>query len=333
MGRRFLAAVGALLVLLLAAVPAYAASPTVDPSEFDSVPWSVDNRLPFTGDGDVGGDYQIYPDYDNHRLYIAVSVYDPQVAAHTKKADISLDLRLSSPKFNNKKFTFVNGAATAEQSCSGFGTGCRMDMEIDRLQWSVEGSAYLCVALDKSLCGPLTARLDYSCGGRSICVFENAVFDYTLPEKTDATRSGRAGHAKTTKHTTTKKKKATTTKFHYTGTVPSATKSATRRSAQTATKFTYSGSASGRATDEEQALPVAESGSAAVVTDGAYTAAVAPTHRSTAANILIYLAVALATAAIIAIVAGIVKSRRAKQEAEREKQRRLEEQEIEEYDE
>ena len=59
----------------------------------------------------------------------------------------------------------------------------------------------------------------------------------------------------------------------------------------------------------------------------------APTHRSTGANILIYLAVALATAAVIGLVAEIIKSRKAKGEEAREKQRQEEEQEIEDYDE
>ena len=62
-------------------------------------------------------------------------------------------------------------------------------------------------------------------------------------------------------------------------------------------------------------------------------AAVTPTHRSTVANILIYLAIALATAAVITLVAGIIKSRKAKGEEAREKHRRQEEQKIEEYDE
>ena len=57
-----------------------------------------------------------------------------------------------------------------------------------------------------------------------------------------------------------------------------------------------------------------------------------PTHRSTGANILIYLAVALATAAVIALVGWIIKSRKAKGEETREKQRQEEEQKIEDYD-
>ena len=56
-------------------------------------------------------------------------------------------------------------------------------------------------------------------------------------------------------------------------------------------------------------------------------------HRSTVANILIYLAIVLAKAAVIALVGGVIKSRKAKQEEAREKQRQEEEQEIEDYDE
>jgi NhaP-type Na+/H+ or K+/H+ antiporter len=47
-------------------------------------------------------------------------------------------------------------------------------------------------------------------------------------------------------------------------------------------------------------------------------AAVTPTHRFTVANILIYLVIALATAAVIALAAGIIKSRTAKREEARE---------------
>ena len=61
-------------------------------------------------------------------------------------------------------------------------------------------------------------------------------------------------------------------------------------------------------------------------------AAVTPTHRSTVANILIYLAIALATAAVIALVGGIIKSRKSKGEETKEKQRQEEEQKIEDYD-
>ena len=55
-------------------------------------------------------------------------------------------------------------------------------------------------------------------------------------------------------------------------------------------------------------------------------------HRSAVANILIYLAIALATAAVIALVGGSIKSRKAKGEEAREKQRQEEEQKIEDYD-
>ena len=129
---------------------------------------------------------------------------------------------------------------------------------------------------------------------------------------------------------TTKKKKETTTKFTYNGTVPHTAKSARKSSAQTVTKFAYTGGTSTGDTEEE---PEVQSSGTAVLADGTYTAAVTPTHRSTVANILIYLAIALATAAVIALVAGIIKSRKAKQEEAREKQRQEEEQEIEDYDE
>ena len=195
---------------------------------------------------------------------------------------------------------------------------------------SADGNAYFAIALDKSLCGPLTVRLDYNCGERGICLLKHAAFDYTLPEKTTASRNARAGTKQSTRQTTTKKKKETTTKFNYTGTVPHTAKSARKSSAQTGSKFAYTGGASTGDTEEE--LPV-QTGGTAVLTDGTYTAAVAPTHRSTVANILIYLAIALATAAVIALVAGGIKSRKAKREEAREKQRQEEEQEIEDYDE
>ena len=133
-----------------------------------------------------------------------------------------------------------------------------------------------------------------------------------------------------TELSTTKKKKETTTKFAYTGTVPHTAKSARKSSAQTVTKFAYTGGTSTGDTEEELQV---QSGNTEVLSDGTYTAAVTPMHRSTVANILIYLAVALATAAVIALAAGIIKSRKAKGEEAREKQRQEEEQEIEEYDE
>ena len=112
--------------------------------------------------------------------------------------------------------------------------------------------------------------------------------------------------------------------------MPHTAKSARKSSAQTVRKFAYTGGTSTGDTEEE--LPV-QTGGTAVLTDGTYTAAVTPTHRSTVANILIYLAIALATAAVITLVAGIIKSRKAKGEEAREKQRQEEEQKIEEYDE
>lgn len=176
----------------------------------------------------------------------------------------------------------------------------------------------------------MTVRLDYNCGERGICLLKHAAFDYTLPEKEIKSRNARVGTKQSTRKTTTKKKKETTTKFTYNGTVPHTAKSARKSSAQTGSKFAYTGGASTGDTEEE--LPV-QTGGTAVLTDDTYTAAVTPTHRSTVANILIYLAIALATAAVIALVAGIIKSRKAKQEEAREKQRQEEEQEIEDYDE
>lgn len=55
-------------------------------------------------------------------------------------------------------------------------------------------------------------------------------------------------------------------------------------------------------------------------------------HRSAVANVLIYLAIALAKAAVIALVGGIIKSRKVKGEETKEKQRQEEEQKIEDYD-
>ena len=329
MGRRILAGLAALLALLLAAVPAYAATPAVDSAYLTREPW---RNVPFTefqGDG-VVGTYKIYADTDNHCLYFAVSMQDQQVEPGAETAAIALNLQVSSTKFSTKKFTFVNGTTGAAQTYNGFGSGCNVQMEILENSggyWTADGNAYFAVALDKSLCGPLTVRLDYNCGERGVCLLERAAFDYTLPEKTTASRNARAT---TKKQTTTKKAKETTTKFTYTGTVPKTTKSARKSSAQTVTKFAYTGGTS--TGDTEEGLQV-QSGGTAVRTDGTYTAAVTPTGRSTIANILIYLAVALATAAVIAWVAGIIKSRKAKQEEAQEKQRQEEEQEIEEYDE
>ena len=332
MGRRILAGLVAFLALLLAAVPAYAATPAVDSAYLTREPW---RNVPFTEfqtDGAMGY-YQIYADTDNHCLYFAVSMQDQQVEPGAETAAIALNLQVSSTKFSTKKFTFVNGTTGAAQTYNGFGSGCNVQMEILENSggyWTADGNAYFAIALDKSLCGPLTVRLDYSCGNRGVCLLERATFDYTLPEKTTTSRSARTATSKRAKQTTTKKAKETTIKFTYTGTVPKTTKSARKSSAQTVTKFAYTGGTSTGDTEEELQV---QSGGTAVLTDGTYTAAVTPTHRSTVANILIYLAIALATAAVLALVAGIIKSRKAKQEEAREKQRQEEEQEIEEYDE
>ncbi|HCG33669.1 MAG TPA: hypothetical protein DER21_03930 [Ruminococcaceae bacterium] len=258
---------------------------------------------------------------------------DQQVEPGANTAAVALNLQVSSAKFSTRKFTFTTGANKALQSYDGIASSCNMQVEILENSGGygiADGNAYFAIALDKSLCGPLTVRLDYNCGERGICLLKHAAFDYTLPEKTTASRNARARTKQSTRQTTTKKKKETTTKFTYTGTVPHTAKSARKSSAQTVSKFAYTGGTSTGDTEEE--LPV-QTGGTAVLTDGTYTAAVAPTHRSTVANILIYLAIALATAAVIALVAGIIKSRKAKREEAREKQRQEEEQEIEDYDE
>ena len=334
MGRRILAGLAAFLALLPAVVPACAATPAVDSAYLTREPWQDIDFTSFQTDGAMGY-YQIYADKDNHCLYFAVSMQDQQVEPGAETAAIALNLQVSSTKFSTKKFTFVNGTTGAAQTYNGFGSGCDVQMEILENSggyWTADGNAYFAIALDKSLCGPLTVRLDYSCGERGVCLLERATFDYTLPEKTTTSRSARTTTKKQTRQTTTKKAKETTTKFTYTGTVPKTTKSTRKSSAQTVTKFAYTGGTSTGTGDTEEELQV-QSGGTAVLTDGTYTAGVTPTHRSAIANILIYLAVALATAAIIAIAVGIVKSHRAKQAEAQEKQRQQEEQEIEEYDE
>lgn len=332
MGRRILAVLAALLALLWAAVPAYAASPAVDSAYLTREPWQNVPVTEFRADGAMGY-YQIYADTDNHCLYFAVSMQDQQVEPGANTAAVALNLQVSSAKFSTRKFTFTTGADKALQSYDGIASGCNMQVEILENSGGygiADGNAYFAIALDKSLCGPLTVRLDYNCGERGICLLKHAAFDYTLPEKAIKSRNARVGTKQSTRQTTTKKKKETTTKFTYNGTVPHTAKSARKSSAQTGSKFAYTGGTSTGDTEEE--LPV-QTGGTAVLTDGTYTAAVAPTHRSTVANILIYLAIALATAAVIALVAGIIKSRKAKREEAQEKQRQEEEQEIEDYDE
>ena len=332
MGRRILAGLAALLALFLTAVPAYAASPAVDSAYLTREPWQNVPFTEFRTDGAVGT-YKIYADTDNHCLYFAVSIWDEQVEPRAKTDAIALNLQVSSAKFSTRKFTFTTGADKALQSYGGFASGCNMQVEILENSGGygiADGNAYFAIALDKSLCGPLTVRLDYNCGERGICLLEHADFDYALPEKTTISRNAHTATKKPTRQTTTKKKKETTTKFTYTGTVPHTAKSARKSSAQTVSKFAYTGGTSTGDTEEELQV---QSGNTEVLSDGTYTAAATPTHRSTTANILIYLAVALATAAVIALAAGIIKSRKAKGEEAREKQRQEEEQEIEEYDE
>ena len=303
MGRRILAVLAALFALLWAAVPAYAASPAVDSAYLTREPWQNVPFTEFQGDG-VVGTYKIYADTANQCLYFAVSIWDEQVEPGANTAAVALNLQVSSAKFSTRKFTFTTGADKALQSYDGIASSCNMQVEILENSGGygiADGNAYFAIALDKSLCGPLTVRLDYNCGERGICLLEHAAFDYTLPEKTTASRNARAGIKQSTRQTTTKKKKETTTKFTYNGTVPHTAKSARKSSAQTVTKFAYTGGASTSDTEEELQ---AQTGGTAVLTDGTYTAAVAPTHRSTVANILIYLAIALATAAVIALVGG-----------------------------
>lgn len=332
MGRRILAVLAALLALFLTAVPAYAASPAVDSAYLTREPWQNVPFTEFRADGAMGT-YKIYADTDNHCLYFAVSIWDEQVEPGAKTDAIALNLQVSSAKFSTRKFTFTTGADKALQSYGGFASGCNMQMEILGNSGGygiADGNAYFAIALDKSLCGSLTVRLDYNCGERGICLFDRATFDYTLPEKTTTSRHARTATKKPTRQTKTKKTKETTTKFAYTGTVPHTAKSARKSSAQTVSKFSYTGGTSTGNTEEELQV---QSGNTEELSDGTYTAAVTPMHRSTTANILIYLAVALATAAVIALAAGFIKSRKAKGEEAREKQRRKEEQEIEEYDE
>ncbi len=332
MGRRILAVLAALLALLWAAEPAYAASPAVDSAYLTRESSQNVPVTEFRADGAMGY-YQIYADTDNHCLYFAVSMQDQQVEPGANTAAVALNLQVSSAKFSTKKFTFTTGADKALQSYDGIASGCNMQVEILENSGGygiADGNAYFAIALDKSLCGPLTVRLDYNCGERGICLLKHAAFDYTLPEKATASRNVRAGTNQSTRQTTTKKKKETTTKFTYTGTVPHTAKSARKSSTQTGSKFAYTGGTS--TGDTEKELPV-QTGGTAVLTDGTYTAAVAPTHRSTVANILIYLAIALATAAVIAFGCRdhqIPQSQAGRSAGKTETE---EEQEIEDYDE
>lgn len=209
MGRRILAVLAALLALLWAAVPAYAASPAVDRAYLTREPWQNVPVTEFRADGAMGY-YQIYADTDNHCLYFAVSMQDQQVEPGANTAAVALNLQVSSAKFSTRKFTFTTGADKALQSYDGIASGCNMQVEILENSGGygiADGNAYFAIALDKSLCGPLTVRLDYNCGERGICLLEHATFDYTLPEKTTKSRNARAGTKQSTRQTTTKKKK------------------------------------------------------------------------------------------------------------------------------
>lgn len=209
MGRRILAVLAALLALLWAAVPAYAASPAVDSAYLTREPWQNVPITEFRADGAMGY-YQIYADTDNHCLYFAVSMQDQQVEPGANTAAVALNLQVSSAKFSTKKFTFTTGADKALQSYDGIASSCNMQVEILENSGGygiADGNAYFAIALDKSLCGPLTVRLDYNCGERGICLLKHAAFDYTLPEKATASRNARVGTKQSTRQTTTKKKK------------------------------------------------------------------------------------------------------------------------------
>lgn len=331
--RRFWAAFALLFVLLATAVPAYGATPAVDRTRLNNDEfWRTVPGQEVETESGVSCYYRIYTDYDNHCLYIAVSLFDTQVEPYTKNGNLALELQLASPKFSDKDFTFVRNADTAQQDYGGFASACDMGIGISNRignYWTADGNAYCAVALDKNLCGPLTVRLNYSCGNRGVLLFENLQLDYTLPEPSTAQRSTKS---KTRQHSAkpTRKAKETTTKFKYTGTVPQSTKGRVKPNASKATKYRYNAGGAGYAEEQKAQEQAAHR---VVVTDGKYVAGVVPTHRSTMADRMIDLAVALATAAGIAIVVGILQCRKAKQKAEKEKQKRLEEQEIQEYDE
>ena len=116
MGRRILAVLAAILALLWAAVPAYAASPAVDSAYLTREPWQNVPVTEFRADGAMGY-YQIYADTDNHCLYFAVSMQDQQVEPGANTAAVALNLQVSSAKFSTKKFTYWKTAAvTASQT-------------------------------------------------------------------------------------------------------------------------------------------------------------------------------------------------------------------------
>lgn len=98
MGRRILAVLAALLALLWAAVPAYAASPAVDSAYLTREPWQNVPVTEFRADGAMGY-YQIYADTDNHCLYFAVSMQDQQVEPGANTAAVALNLQVPLPNF------------------------------------------------------------------------------------------------------------------------------------------------------------------------------------------------------------------------------------------
>ena len=112
MCRRILAVLAALLALLWAAVPAYAASPAVDSAYLPREPWQNVPVTEFRADGEMGY-YLIYADTDNHCLYFAVSMQDQQKKPKANTAAVALNLQVSSAKFSTKKFTFTTGADKA----------------------------------------------------------------------------------------------------------------------------------------------------------------------------------------------------------------------------
>ena len=172
MGRRILAVLAALLALLWAAVPAYATTPTVDRAYLTREPWQNVPVTEFRAGGALGY-YQIYADTDNHCLYFAVSMQDQQVEPGANTAAVALNLQVSSAKFSTRKFTFTTGADKALQSYDGIASSCNMQVEILENSGGygiADGNAYFAIALDKSLCGSLTVRLDYNCGERGICL-------------------------------------------------------------------------------------------------------------------------------------------------------------------
>lgn len=129
MGRRILAVLAALLALLWAAVPAYAASPAVDSAYLTREPWQNVPVTEFRADGAMGY-YQIHADTDNHCLYFAVSMQDQQVEPGANTAAVALNLQVSSAKFSTRKFTFTTGANKALQSYDGIASSCNMQVEI-----------------------------------------------------------------------------------------------------------------------------------------------------------------------------------------------------------